>query len=174
MALFNKERAQIFFSKGPDILDGAKKKNIFKCRSNEIVGRECCSIKSSFAVIANAGFTNLKNHLKECIPDYEAIYAGREQGGDIRNHVVVDKISQNIFGWIDWVITENLAFSFVEKPTTRNYARKDAISKYALLKYMDQLGFEVERKLSVLLPNQFGILFDGGQRQLDELSRYLC
>ena len=60
MALFNKEKAQFFFSKGSDILDGAKK-NIFKCRSNEIVGRECCSIKSSFAVIANAEFMNLKN-----------------------------------------------------------------------------------------------------------------
>ena len=161
MALFNKERAQFFFSKGPDILDGAKKKNIFKCRSSEIVGRECCSIKSSFAVIANAGFTNFKNHLKECIPDYEAIYAGREEGGDIRNHIVVDKTSQNIYGWIDWVITENLPFSFVEKPTTRKYARKDPISKYTLLKYMDQLGFEVEGKLSLLLPDRFGILFDG-------------
>ena len=34
-------------------------------------------------------------------------------------------------------------------------------SGHTLLKYMDQLAFEVEGKLSVLLPNQFGILFDG-------------
>ena len=107
MAGFNKDFAQYFFSKGPDILDGPRKKNIFKCRSNEIVGKECCSIKDSFAVIANAGFTNLRNHLKECVPDYEALFAGSEQAQDIRHHIVVDKIRQNIYGWIDWVITDN-------------------------------------------------------------------
>ena len=109
-------------------MDGPRKKNIYKCRSNEIVGRECCSIKNSFAVIVNAGFTNLRNHLKECVPDYEALFAGREQAQDIRQHIVVDKTSQNIYGWIDWVITDNLPFNFVEKPTTRKYSRKDPIS----------------------------------------------
>ena len=88
MAGFNKVLAQYFFSKGPDNLDGPQKKNIFKCRSNEIVGRDCCSIKNFFTVIAKAGFTNLKNHLKECVPDYEALYAGREQARNVRNHPV--------------------------------------------------------------------------------------
>jgi hypothetical protein len=161
MAVCNKAMAQFFFTKGPEILEGDKRKNIYKCRSNEIVGRECCSVKSSFAVIVNSGFTNLKNHLKECVPDFDAVYAVRENGVDIRNHIVVDKISQNIYGWIDWVITDNLPFNFVEKPTTRKYARKDPISKYTLLKYMDQLGYECEGKLMTLLPNRFGILFDG-------------
>lgn len=62
-----------------------------------LFGRECLSKNNAFSVGANSGFTNLTNHLKDCVRDYEAQYAKREHGiWDIRNYVVVDKVTQTI------------------------------------------------------------------------------
>ena len=117
---FNKEVAAFFFEKGPDIIDNAKVKNVYKCRCSLLFGRECVSKNNSYSVINGSGFTNLKNHLRDCVPDYEAHYNAREQGiGDIRNHVRVDHVTQKIFSWIEWIIVENLPFNFVEKRTQR-------------------------------------------------------
>ena len=44
---------------------------------------------------------------------------------------------------------------------TKKNCRRDPISKYTLLKYMDQLGFECEGVLTNLLPDRIGIAVDG-------------
>ena len=44
---------------------------------------------------------------------------------------------------------------------TMKNCRKDPISKYTLLKYMDQLGYECEGVLTSLLLDRIGIAFDG-------------
>lgn len=108
MTYFSKDVAAYFFEKGDDIIDGGKKKNVYKCRCAVLFGRECTSKNSAFTVGFSSGFTNLKGHLKDCDPDFEAQYANREKGiWDIRNHVVVDKVTQKIFSWIKWIIEEN-------------------------------------------------------------------
>ena len=95
---FKKEVAGYFFEKGPDINDNAKVKNIYKCRCALLFGRECVSKNNSYSVMSGAGFTNLKNHLRDCVPNYEAKNNAREQGNwDIRNHVKVDNVAQKIF-----------------------------------------------------------------------------
>ena len=70
---------------------------------------ECCCKKNSFTVIASCGFTNLGTHLKESVPDFEAVDENRDLGiKDIRNHVAVDMVTQKIYLCVDLVITENL------------------------------------------------------------------
>ena len=169
---FNKEVAAYFFERGADIIDNGKAKNIYKCRCALLFGRECVSKNNSYSVINGAGFTNLKNHLRECVPDYEALFNARDKGIlDIRNHIKVDHVTQKIFSWIEWIIVENLPFNFVEKVMSRKNSKMEPISKYTLLKYMDQLGYECEEVLKNILPDRFGISFDGWD---NGLSTNLC
>ena len=118
---FSKELAAFFFTKGPTIVDGTKSKNNYVCRKEALTGQKCSSMKNSFSVLTTAGYQNLKTHLRDCIPNYASIYDARDKVGlaDIRHFVSVDKKSQNLFRWIEWVVTSNLPFSFVDNELTR-------------------------------------------------------
>ena len=65
---FSKEYANFFFTKGPDIVDGARRKNVYKCNREPITGQKCCSMKNAFSLQSTVGFQNLKVHTKECMP----------------------------------------------------------------------------------------------------------
>ena len=77
--------------------------------------------------------------------------------------MVVDKKSQNIFLWIEWIVTSNLPFSFVDNEMTRINTQntRETISRTTVMKYMDQLGYEIEEVLSRILPDRFALAFDG-------------
>ena len=77
-----------------------------------------------FSVNSKSGLTNLKCRLNDCIPDFGALNAKRDRGVlDMRNHVVVDKVSRNIHNGIDWTSGGNKAFNFV---TTKKYSGIDS------------------------------------------------
>ena len=169
---FNKLVVAHFFEKGNDLIENHKRKNIYRCRCSEVCGRECVSKNNSFSVMANSGFTNLRNHIKECIPDWESIYNNRGIAvWDIRNHIKVDKQTEKIYSWIELIIMENLPFAYVEKELPRIYSKFGPISKYTLMKYLDQLGYECEEILKNMIPDKIGISFDGWD---NGLSTNLC
>ena len=56
---------------------------------------------------------------------------------------------------------DNLTLNFVEKPNTRKNVRLKAISTKSLKKYMQLLTKALEEKISGLLPDKFGQVFDG-------------
>ena len=123
-------------------------------------------MRNSFSVLATAGFQKLKTHLKDCISNYASLYENREIAGennDIRNFIRVDKKSQNLYRWIEWIVSSNLPFSFVSNDLTRLNTQnsREPISRTTLMKYMDQLGFEIEGVLSEILPDRFALAFDG-------------
>ena len=163
---FTREVANYFFIKGPAIGEGARTKNNYVCQRKALTGQKCCSMKNSFSVLVSAGFQNLKTHLKDCIPNYVNLYENRDianENNDIRNFVRVDKKSQNIYRWIEGIIGSNLPFSFVSNDLTRldTQNSREPISRTTLMKYMDQLGFEIEGVLSEILSDRFALAFDG-------------
>ena len=82
-------------------------------------------------------------------------------GEDIRQFVKIDKKSYNIYKWIEWVVQDNIALSYCEKKLTRENSCRDPISRSSLMKYLDCLAWEVQLVLSLLVPDHFGLLFDG-------------
>ena len=60
-----------------------------------------------------------------------------------------------------FVFTDTLTLNFVEKPNTRKNVRLKSISTKSLKKYMQLLTKALEKKISELLPNRFGQVFDG-------------
>lgn len=157
--------ANFFFSKGETTGVGAREKSFYSCRREALTGQKCSSMKNSFSVLTTAGFQNLKTHLRDCVPNYLTLYEDRDRvnKADIRFFVCVDKKSQNLFRWIEWVVCSNLPFSFVDNELTRinTQSTRDAISRTTLMKYLDQLAFEVEEVLTRILPDRFAISFDG-------------
>jgi hypothetical protein len=140
--VLTKEVLAYFFLKGPTENIDNKLRNIYNCKCEELMNRKCHSIKNSFTVIANTGSSNLKKHLEICMPDYIAHYKGRVEvllpgAGDIRQFVSVDKKSQTIYDWLEWIIDDNLSFNFISKPLTRKNTKLDSMSINTYMKYLD-------------------------------------
>ena len=161
---FGKEIATYFFTKeGEEVGADNKVKTLFRCNSAHIVGKECSS-KGTFKVVISNGYTNLRSHLAICIPNWKAVDDDRgivPVGEDIRQFVKIDKKFYNIYKWIKWVVQDNIGLSFCEKKLTRENSCRDSISRTSLMKYLDCLAWEVQLVLSLLVLDQFGLLFDG-------------
>ncbi len=67
----------------------------------------------------------------------------------------------NIQRWLEYVIHGLLPFSVAENVQYRKHVKNQPISVKSFRKYMDLLTSKVEAKFSALLPNKFGIVFDG-------------
>ena len=119
------EHVPFLFEKGPEVIDG-NKIYMFMCRTEVITGgRKCTSITNGikfngeastggfFKVGKSSGFTNLYAHAGKCVPEWSKLYDDRIVG--MERFVQSDKISANIYGWIDLITSEDLPFSHVEK-----------------------------------------------------------
>jgi hypothetical protein len=107
----------------------------------------CCSKNNAFSLVKGTGKSNLRKHLENCMTDYEEIWNNRVMPGeDIRNHILVDKKSQNIYDMLEWVLDDNHAFAFASAPLTRKNSRLDHMCNKTFMKYLDRLSFEVEGK----------------------------
>ena len=74
---------------------------------------------------------------------------------------VVSKEAANIFGWVEQCVTNLEPFTFVEDKIVRKYSKLSPICTKTLVKYLERLGKAVERKLRDLIPDTFGLVFDG-------------
>ena len=69
----------------------------------------------------------------------------------------------NIWKWIDWIVSDNLPFTFVQSEKARENSNLEPISFNTLKKYMKALVTIVQRKISVILKEKssFGLITDG-------------
>jgi hypothetical protein len=160
---WSKEVARFFFGEEETVAN----KITWTCRSQELTNTKC-SGKGSFTSKVTEGTSNLRKHLDSCIPEWQNIYAAAKAGGDgpvavgdIRNYVKVDKVTNNLYGWIDWVVTQDLPFSFVENEKARKYSSLTPIARLTLMRYFDALSFECDGILCTILPEIFALFFDG-------------
>ncbi|GAB9475925.1 hypothetical protein Gpo141_00013000, partial [Globisporangium polare] len=103
------------------------------------------------------GYSNLLSHLTKRHPGYVSIMAAAGTGTGTLVEFT-DTKSRAVHGWIDWVVTCNLLFSFPEDPTVRKYA---PIFTETLLKYTGLVTRQVEDEIADTLSGKFGIAFDG-------------
>ena len=72
-----------------------------------------------------------------------------------------NKLADTVFGWIEWICTDLLPFTFVEKEMSRKYSNLDNISYKTLMKYMHKLTKHVEAEIKKTLPDKFALVMDG-------------
>jgi hypothetical protein len=126
-------------------------KNIFKCKL-------CLKTRKQET---GKGYSNLINHLITDHPDYEDQCNVLSRNGSVLSHFVLIPKVVNIVDWMDWILDQNLPFSFVDKESTRKNSSLKPISSETLKAKMFLLEEHLQTYIAQNLPEKFGILFDG-------------
>jgi hypothetical protein len=140
----NKEKVEFFFTKNEE--------------NPEIY---ICLCEKERKQKAGTGYQNLTEHIERSHPDWYQLMSETEKGSKSKLTSYIDTKSSNIYGWIDWIVAENLPFSFCEKQSTKKYAKLKSISVETVQKYMELLVVEVEHRIKKEIPDKFAIVFDG-------------
>ncbi|KAG6943229.1 hypothetical protein JG688_00017707, partial [Phytophthora aleatoria] len=107
------------------------------------------------------GYSNLMQHVLREHLDYEVVMleATAAQTGSILNFI--RHSSENLFGWMVWIVQCNLPLSFCESRDARRFSNLEPISEERLRAGMDGVVMAVERSIKSELPASFGIMLDG-------------
>jgi hypothetical protein len=122
--------------------------------------RDSCSRKRK----PNSGYGNLYSHItthSDWLEFYQHCCV-RVKSGPIDNFV--DKIhpyTEAVFGWLQFIVATNQPFSCVENADYRKFAKYDSICKHTEMKYFNLVFQNVIESLANMIPNLFGIIFDG-------------
>ena len=74
-------------------------------------------------------------------------------------------MAENIFRWLERVILKKREYSFFDKPLVRRNTKLEPICQKTLQKYIDLVSLEVEKKITIALPSNFGLIVDGWSQQ---------
>ncbi|EGZ09418.1 hypothetical protein PHYSODRAFT_254622 [Phytophthora sojae] len=122
------------------------------------------------------GFTNLMQHVRREHPNFEAemLEATTAETGSLLSYV--RRSSQNLYGWLVWVVMSNLPFAFCENRTTRRYTNLDPVCIETLRAVLEGVSLVVERSIAAEIPPQFGLILDGwthlGEHYLAVFARF--
>lgn len=129
-----------------------------------------CKVNSSCKPIYQnkiKGYTNLIAHVKTH-DNWEseikkAMKMEENQAGSMTQFIKrkVSNKGQNLYDWIQWVVMDVQEFSFVDNKYTRKNTKLEPICRTTLMKYIENLSIIVEEKIKQIIPNTFGIIFDG-------------
>jgi hypothetical protein len=104
------------------------------------------------------------SHIKDKHDDWEQLYNDFKRNnpkgmkGKSSFFIVNPKVLQ-LHSWLDWIVTDNLPISTVEKKTFREYSNLESISVDTFNKYLKLVEARIDEQLK--LPNQFGLFIDG-------------
>ena len=120
-----------------------------------------------------SGYSNLKDHLQTEHPDWQetmkVFYA--EGRGPMDTYVSqASSKAKNIHGWLEWTIMDNNSFSFCEGKLTRKYSTLNDVSSKTLMKYVKLTADKVRDKVTLALPESFGLIIDGWSSGSDHYS----
>jgi hypothetical protein len=126
--------------------------NTFKCRCDTLR-----RIKKD-----SSGYSNLIQHLIAKHPNYKEQYdaAVNSKEGSINGFLMKCQKTCAIMGWMDWIIDQNLPFSFVEKETSRKYSNLPPVSRETIKDYILKASKAVQEVIKSELPMEFGLVFD--------------
>ena len=152
MKLDSAEVCEVFFTK----IREEGKNRIFRCN---------CGTERKQA--KGAGVSNLTSHLKDKHQDWEQIYndfkknnpkAKKAPAGSV---FFINPKVITLHSWLDWIVTENLPISAVEKRSFREYSNLESISVDTFEKYLKLVEAGIEKNLKTELPTDFGLIIDG-------------
>ena len=103
-----------------------------------------------------AGFSNLYSHITKEHPNW------RTEAHSGQSKITGETATGgNLYKWIKWVSECNLPFTFVDEKTTRQFTNLTPICWQTLVDKIDLLVKKVEKKVANILPEKFGLIFDG-------------
>lgn len=125
------------------------------CTNNKIYKQQSCK-----------GYTTFIQHVKLLHRNYAQMICEADAKATEGTGIIpfIQKISdegQNLYKWMDWLIEDCQPFNFVENHYFKKYTTLKPISTKTLVKYVEVLGYQVEKKLKSIIPRTFGIIIDG-------------
>ena len=69
--------------------------------------------------------------------------------------------SNQLYGWLDFIVNGLMPFSYVEKPIILKHVRHEAPWLTTFMKYIRSLTEHVEQKIEKILPPKLALVFDG-------------
>lgn len=134
---------------------------------NELCLKYTCKLCGVERLKNKSGFTNLNSHLDDKHKNWKKVVEQTKSSKGVKGSMDkflkrdVDDKYKNIYRWINWIIKGKHPFSYVENIYARKYSKLTPICKSTLMKYMEAVYERVKHKISKLLPETFGGLFDG-------------
>lgn len=128
-------------------------KNQYKC---------LCGILRK-ANVETSGYSNLISHVKDKHKEeLDHFVTERKENDGITKFVISlhSSKAKNLYSWIDWIISDNHPFSFVENENTRKYCNLSPMSLPSFMKYITLLKIDVIKTISQKLHDKFVIIFD--------------
>ena len=113
-----------------------------------------------------SGLTNLLDHINRVHDgEWREVMSEILKGpqGNIQQYLTktASKAAENIFWWIEWVIATDQSFRFVENKYVKKNTKLKHIGRNTFQKYMELIYIEVKSKIKNMLPEDFGVIFDG-------------
>ncbi|KAI9336634.1 hypothetical protein DFJ73DRAFT_850108 [Zopfochytrium polystomum] len=62
--------------------------------------------------------------------------------------------ARKIYGWLDWVVSDNHDFGFCSKATTRKYTNLPPLSRNTFMKYLHLTVAEAQQSIAQTLPKK--------------------
>ena len=144
-----------------------KGKEIYDCffEAAEANKHKCKACEKKLNQDLSKGYANLRDHVERTHKDWkhtvQAFLIDTAEGPMDKFVVQPSVKAKNLYGWLHWIIEENLPISFVKSKTTRCYTSLDSISMNTLKKYMSLMKSHVQRKIKASVPKTFGLIIDG-------------
>ena len=107
----------------------------------------------------NSGSTNLFSHIGERHP----IWKEKIKTKNTLAQVISAK-RQPIFNWLEWLIKDNLEFTFVDSKLTQKNTKLTKICRQTPVKCLDKTVEIVDQEITRVLTESFKILIDGWTR----------
>lgn len=132
-----------------------------------VVGKEntwtCiyCPPNGELRQVRGSGNSNLVNHALRKHAELCRSFTVDNTQRTLQLSTAVSSKAKNLYSWLDWIVTNDLPFSTVEKQTFRKYSNLAPISTKTLMKYLQLTVQKVTASLTTLLPDRIGVVFDG-------------
>ncbi len=112
------------------------------------------------------GYANLLSHVitmhKEDYVQKVRAFMGAAATGAMDNFVRrSNEKAKNIFGWMDWIVQENLPISTCENKNFRKRSNLGIMTAKTLKKYMRMVKRQVFRKIKNQASSTYGLIIDG-------------
>ena len=110
--------------------------------------------------LPNSGYSNLLSYIYEDHKNYK-----EEAKAKTLPYSTSSLKPLNIYKCLEWVIVENLDFSFCESAYTAQNCNLEPITRQTPVNYLDKTVEAVETEISKKLPQKFGLIIDGWSAQ---------
>ena len=138
----------------------------FITSEGEATLHQCKECSRSVRQNLGKGYANLASHVttmhkEDCIQKVKA-YMGAAVNGAMDLFVRrSNEKAKNIFGWMDWIVQENLPLAICENTNYRKRSNLGIMTAKTLKKYMAMVKRYVFRKIKTQAPSTFGLIIDG-------------